>query len=79
MMMKEARIMQSEIVVAVLGMLGTILGSGLGVWASASKTNFRLSQLEKKVELHNNLIERMVKCEGNISELQHDVRDLKAR
>lgn len=69
--------MQNEIVVAVLGMIGTLLGSGLGVWASASKTNFRLEQLEKKVEIHNHLIERMTKCEGEILELQHDVRDLK--
>lgn len=69
--------MQNEIVVAVLGMFGTLLGSSLGVWASASKTNFRLEQLEKKVEIHNHLIERMTKCEGEIQELQHDVRDLK--
>lgn len=76
---KEMIQMQSEIIVAVLGMVGTILGSGLGVWASASKTNFRLGQLEKKVEIHNHLIERMTRCEGEIAELQHDVRDLKTK
>lgn len=69
--------MQSEIIVAILGMIGTLLGSGFGVMASASKTNFRLSQLEKKVEIHNHLIERMTKVEGEVQELQHDVRDLK--
>lgn len=69
--------MQSEIIVAILGMIGTLLGSGFGVMASASKTNFRLSQLEKKVETHNHLIERMTKVEGEVQELQHDVRDLK--
>lgn len=69
--------MQSEIIVAILGMIGTLLGSGFGVMASASKTNFRLSQLEKKVEVHNHLIERMTKVEGEVQELQHDFRDLK--
>lgn len=69
--------MQSEIIVAILGMIGTLLGSGFGVMASASKTNFRLSQLEKKVEIHNHLIERMTKVEGEVQELQHNVRDLK--
>lgn len=69
--------MQSEIIVAILGMIGTLLGSGFGVMASASKTNFRLSQLEKKVEIHNHLIERMTKVEGEVQELQHDFRDLK--
>lgn len=76
-MKKEMTPMQNEILVAFFGMLGTIIGSGFGVWASASKTNFRLSQLEKKMEIHNHLIERMTKCEGEIQELQHDVRDLK--
>lgn len=76
---KEMTPMQSEIIVAVLGMVGTILGSGLGVWASASKTNFRLGQLEKKVEIHNHLIERMTKVEAEVTELQHDVRDLKTK
>lgn len=76
---KEMIQMQSEIIVAVLGMVGTILGSGLGVWASASKTNFRLGQLEKKVEIHNHLIERMTKVEAEVTELQHDVRDLKTK
>ena len=76
---KEMKVMQSEILVAFFGMLGTIIGSGFGVWASASKTNFRLSQLEKKMEIHNHLVERMTRCEGEISELQHDVRDLKTK
>ena len=76
---KEMTPMQNEIIVAVLGMVGTILGSGLGVWASASKTNFRLGQLEKKVEIHNHLIERMTKVEAEVTELQHDVRDLKTK
>ncbi len=78
-MKKEMTRMQNEILVAFFGMLGTIIGSGFGVWASASKTNFRLSQLEKKMEIHNHLVERMTRCEGEISELQHDVRDLKTK
>ena len=76
---KELIPMQSEIIVAILGMVGTLLGSGFGVMASASKTNFRLSQLEKKVEVHNHLIERMTKIESEVTELQNDVRDLKTR
>lgn len=71
--------MGSEIIVAILGMVGTLIGSGLGVYASASKTNFRLEQLEKKVEVHNHLIERMARAEGEIIELQHDVHDLKTK
>lgn len=51
--------MDNTILVAVLGCVGTIIGSGLGAVATASKTNFRLEQLERKVDKHNKLVERM--------------------
>lgn len=40
--------------------------------------NYRLSQLEAKQDKHNNIIERTFILEGQVSELQHDIRDLKA-
>lgn len=40
-------------------------------------TLYRIDQLEKKVELHNNAVERLYIAEGNIKELQHEVRDIK--
>ena len=70
--------MSAEIVVALLGLLGTLSGSFLGVVAASKLTNFRLSQLEDKVNKHNNLIERTYKLEGQMSEVQHDIKDLKA-
>ena len=39
---------------------------------------YRIDELEKKVE-HNNLIERMTKVEGRITEAEHDIQDLKKR
>lgn len=70
--------MNSEIVVALLGLLGTFLGSLLGVVAAGKLTQYRLQQLEEKVNKHNNLVERTYVLEGAVSELQHDVKDLKA-
>lgn len=70
--------MTSEIIVALLGLLGTFLGSLLGVVAAGKLTQYRLAQLEEKVNKHNNLIERTYILEGQIAELQHDVKDLKA-
>lgn len=55
--------MDGAVLVAVLGCVGTIIGSGLGAVAAASKTNFRLEQLEKKVDKHNSLVERMAAVE----------------
>ncbi len=51
--------MTSEIIVAVLALLGTAIGTGGGGIMAASKlTNHRLEQLEKKVDKHNSVIER---------------------
>lgn len=52
-------VMDSTIIVALISMVGTILGSMIGVMKSNDKTLYRIEQLEKKVEAHNNLVERM--------------------
>lgn len=70
--------MDSAIIVAILGFLGTILGSGLGVIASSKLTNFRLQKLEEKVEKHNSVIERTFKLEGQVTEIFHDIKELKS-
>ena len=70
--------MDSSIIVAVLGFLGTILGSGLGVIASSKLTTFRLQELEKKVEKHNEVVERTFKLEGQVTEIFHDIKELKS-
>ena len=69
--------MTQEVMVALIGLCGSALGSVLGVMASAKLTTYRLEQLEKKVDKHNQVIERTFKLEGAVTELQHDVRDLK--
>lgn len=40
-----------------------IISNIIVVWAQNSKTIYRIEQLEKKVEKHNNLVERMVSVE----------------
>ena len=66
-----------EIWVALIGLVGAAIGSLGGILASAKLTNFRLQQLEAKMDKHNNLIERMYVVEGKVTELEHDVRDIK--
>lgn len=39
--------------------------------------NYRVSELEKKQDKHNNLIERTYRLEGVVTELTHEVKDLK--
>lgn len=77
-MIKEGSPLSDAIIVALLGLLGTLAGSFLGVIASQKLTQYRLERLEKKVDLHNSVIERTYILEGEMREAQHDIRDLKA-
>ncbi len=69
--------MSEGIVVALIGLAGSGLGAFGGVLASARLTQYRLRQLEEKVNRHNNLIERTFRLEGRMDEAEHDIRDLK--
>ncbi len=69
--------MDSSLIVAILGFLGTILGSGLGVIASSKLTSYRIEQLEKKVDKHNGVIERTLILEEKVKEIAEDVKELK--
>ena len=57
--------MPEAVAVATLSLLGTLLGSLAGVVASSKLVNFRLEQLERKVQAHNNLIERTFQLEAS--------------
>lgn len=65
------------IIVALIGLAGSAAGSLCGVLVSSKLTHYRLEQLEKKVEVHNGLIERTYRLEGEMNEVQHDIRDIR--
>lgn len=69
----------NEIIVGILSLVGTLLGSLFGILAANKLVNYRLQQLERKVDLHNNAVERLFKVEGQVVELQHDIKDLKGK
>lgn len=51
--------MDSAIIVAILAFAGTVIGSYLSHRKTTALISYRLEQLEKKVDLHNNVIERV--------------------
>lgn len=69
--------MSEVVVVALISFSGTLLGSIGGILAANKLSNYRIGQLEQKVEKHNGVIERTYKLEGEVQELQHDIRDIK--
>ena len=68
--------MDSDIVVALIALAGTLLGSGGGVLVSSKLTNYRLKQLEDRVAEHNQYARRMPVVEEQIKVINHRVADL---
>ncbi len=67
----------TSIAVAAMSLVGTLAGTFGGILVSNRLTNYRIEQLEKKVAAHNSVVERTYKLEGQMTEVQHDIRDLK--
>lgn len=66
--------MEPTIIVALITLLGT-LGSGiLSAVISNRLIKYRVDQLEKKVDKHNNLIDRMYKAESSIELLEEEIQ-----
>ena len=66
--------MQAEIIIAGLSLLGTLAGTAGGIIVSGKLVNYRIEQLEKKVEQHNNLITRTFQLEQSVAVLDERVR-----
>lgn len=66
--------MDTTIAVALISFLGTVVGTFAGILTSAKLTNYRLEQLEKKVDKHNRLVERMYKLESDVKILKEEKR-----
>ena len=65
------------IIIAMIGFLGSGVGSILGILASNKLTVYRIDQLEEKVNKHNNLIERTYQLEKQESILEEKIAVLR--
>ncbi|MGI6151602.1 MAG: hypothetical protein ACOYIR_06590 [Christensenellales bacterium] len=62
--------MTDTVIVALLSLAGTAIGSILGIFANNKLVIYRLEQLEKKVERHNNVVERVALLEKDVNILK---------
>ena len=69
--------MSEVVIVAILSLIGTLVGSLTGILTANKLTNYRIEQLEKKVEKHNNVIERVYKLEKDEAVIQEEITQLK--
>ncbi len=67
------------IVVAILSLAGTALGTFGGIFSSQKMVKYRLTQLEQKVDKHNNLVERVASLELRNKVSEHRLDDLERK
>ena len=66
----------NEIIIAVLSLLGTIIGSLTGVLATNRLSSYRIQQLEKKEDKHNSIVERTYRLEEMMKVANNRINDL---
>ena len=66
---KELIKITSTIIVALISLVGTLAGSLCGIIVSSKLTNYRIEQLEKKVDKHNNFAEKIPIINEKMEEL----------
>lgn len=78
--------MNTEIIIAIIGLISSVAVQFGGIIINSKLTNYRLEQLEHKVEVHNNLIERVYKLEQKdaiveekLAVANHRIADLEAK
>lgn len=69
----------ASVIVAVLSMLGTLLGSYISGNKTVALLEFRLSALEKKVDKHNNVVERTYELEKMAAIHDEQIEELQKR
>lgn len=62
--------MGESIIVALITAAGALIGTYIANRKSAALMEYRLEQLEKKVDKHNNLVERMYHIEERVTVLE---------
>ena len=68
--------MDGTTISGLFALIGTLAGTFGGIMTSTKLTNYRLEQLEKKVEAHNNLAEKVIVLQDTDKMLQNTIDGL---
>ncbi|MBE6965815.1 MAG: hypothetical protein IJ949_01815 [Oscillospiraceae bacterium] len=66
--------MPDVVIVALISLAGTLAGSFGGIITANKLTNYRIQQLEEKVEKHNKVIERVYNLEKNEAVIEEEIK-----
>ncbi len=67
---------EPSVITALLALAGTCIGSFGGILTANKLMNYRLQQLELKVEKHNQVIERVYKLEKHEAVTNEKIKEL---
>ena len=66
--------MNSEIIVSLISLCGSALGTFAGIFINSKLTNYRIEQLEKKQDKHNEVIERVYHLEQHDAVVDEEIK-----
>lgn len=66
--------MTETIVTSIIGVIGSFLGTLAGIMINTKLMNYRIEQLEKKVDKHNHVIERVYQLEKSEAVFKEDIK-----
>lgn len=67
----------SNIIVGGMALIGTLAGSYFSHRKTTALVTYRLEELEKKQDKHNNVLERMALAEKDIKNIYHQIDEIK--
>lgn len=75
--------MATEVIVSLISVFGSFMATFAGIMVNSKLVNYRIDQLEKKVDKHNQVIDRVYKLEQHeavheeeIKVVNHRIHDL---
>lgn len=71
--------MSEAVIVGILSLIGTLVGSIAGILTSNKLVVYRIEQLEKKVERHNNVVERVFNLEKDKEFIDEEIKNTNHR
>mgnify|MGYP002658358864 FL=1 len=66
--------MSSDVITALIGLVGSGIGSIIGIICNTRLTAYRIKELEKKVDKHNTVVERTYKVEERLSVIDEEIK-----
>lgn len=66
--------MSETIIVAIISFMGTAIGSLVAVVSSSNLTKYRIEELTKQVQKHNEVVERTFKLEEHAAVIDEQIK-----